>query len=301
MKTLATLDRPSWLPASAWPWETYTLRHGQGRAAVTDTGRGPTLLFVHVGSWSFVWRDVLLRLHNDFRCVAVDAPGCGLSDRLAKPPTLADASDAVTAVIDALQLRDVTLVAHDLGGPAGFLAAARRADRISALAAINCFAWKPTGPVFRGMLAAMGSAPVRELDAATNVLARLTSTSVGVGRHWSRADRAVFRSGIDVSARRAWHAYFRDACRAEKLYAELDIAVRESLANRPLLTLFGQFNDPLRFQPRWRALFPTARQLKVPRGNHFPMCDDPNLTASALKSLVRRELAAGPQRQDLCR
>ena len=288
MKTLDALDRPSWLPSPAWPWQTYTLSLGTGRIAVTDTGQGPPLVFVHVGSWSFVWRDVLLRLQNDFRCVAIDAPGCGLSDRLAAPPTLAQAGDAVTAVIDALQLRGVTLVAHDLGGPAGFLAAARRADRIAALAAVNCFAWKPTGPAFRGMLALMGSAPVREFDAATDVLSRVTSTSFGVGRHWSRADRAVFRAGIGVPARRAWHAYFRDARGAEALYAEVDAALRGSLADRPLLTIFGQFNDPLRFQPRWKALFPTAHQLKVPRGNHFPMCDDPDLVSGALKPFVQQ-------------
>lgn len=289
MKTLATLDRPNWLPSSAWPWQPYTLSHAGGRIAVTDMGHGPTLLFVHVGSWSFVWRDVLLRLQNDFRCVTVDAPGCGLSDRL-PTPTLAQAGDAVIAVIDALQLRDVTLVAHDLGGPAGFLAAARRPDRIAALAAVNCFAWTPTGPAFRGMLAAMGSAPVRELDVGTNVLARVTSSSFGVGRHWSRGDRAVFRAGIDAPARRAWHAYFRDARGAQILYGEVDAALRGTLANRPLLTIFGQFNDPLRFQPRWRALFPDARQLKVRRGNHFPMCDDPELVASALGAFVERHV-----------
>jgi haloalkane dehalogenase len=287
METLATLDRPSWLPSSAWPWATYVLGRDRGRIAVTDTGRGPTLLFVHVGSWSFVWRDVLLLLQNDFRCVTVDAPGCGLSDPVAAP-TLTHAGDAVTAVIDALQLRDVTLVAHDLGGPAGFLAAARRPDSIAALAAVNCFAWRPTGPAFRGMLGLMGSAPVREVDVATNMLARIASTSFGVGRHWSRADRKVFRAGIGVPARRAWHAYFRDARGAQTLYAEVDAALRGTLASRPLLTIFGQFNDPLRFQPRWKTLFPNARQLKVRRGNHFPMCDDPDLVASALESFARQ-------------
>jgi pimeloyl-ACP methyl ester carboxylesterase len=287
METLATLDRPSWLPSSAWPWETYALSHPRGRIAVTDAGHGPTLLFVHVGSWSFVWRDVLLRLQNDFRCVTLDAPGSGLSDRLATP-TLAQAGDAVTAVIDALQLRDVTLITHDLGGPAGFLAAARRPDRIAALAAVNCFAWTPTGPAFRGMLALMGSGPVRGVDVATNALARITSTSFGVGRHLSRADRAVFRAGIDARARRAWHAYFRDARGAQSLYAEVDAALRGTLADRPLLTVFGQFNDPLRFQPRWKELFPNARQLKVRRGNHFPMCDDPDLVAATLRQFVQQ-------------
>jgi len=189
--------------------------------------------------------------------------------------------------VDELQLRDLTLVAHDLGGPAGFLAASRRADRVAALAAVNCFAWPPTDALFRGMLAAMGSAPARELDAAIGWLPRLTATGFGVGRHWNRADLAVFRAGIDRSARRAWHRYFRDARHADELYAEVDAGMRGPLSDRPLLTIFGQFNDPLRFQPRWKALFPTAHQLTVRRGNHFPMCDDPDLVASGVKDHVR--------------
>ncbi|MCN4156973.1 alpha/beta fold hydrolase, partial [Mycobacterium tuberculosis] len=40
--------------------------------------------------------------------------------------------------------------------------------------------------------------------------------------------------------------------------------------------------------PRWKELFPTARQLQVRRGNHFPMCDDPDLVAGALTSFVQR-------------
>jgi pimeloyl-ACP methyl ester carboxylesterase len=288
MQTLPVIDRPTWLPEQAWPWPTHALDYGGGRVAVTDVGQGPPLLFVHVGTWSFVWRDILTRLQNDFRCVALDAPGCGLSDRVETAPTLADAADAVTAVVDTLQLRDVTLVAHDLGGPAGFLAASRRADRFAALASVNCFAWRPTGPAFRGMLTLMGSAPARELDAAIGWLPRLTATSFGVGRHWSRADLAVFRAGIDPSARRAWHSYFRDARGAGDLYAGLDAGLRGPLADRPLLTIFGQFNDPLRFQRRWRRLYPDARQVKVPRGNHFPMCDDPDLVAAAVKDFAAR-------------
>jgi haloalkane dehalogenase len=38
-------------------------------------------------------------------------------------------------------------------------------------------------------------------------------------------------------------------------------------------------------------LFPNARQLKVRRGNHFPMCDDPDLVASALKSFVQQTVS----------
>ncbi len=101
---------------------------------------------------------------------------------------------------------------------------------------------------------------------------------------------AVFRAGIDRSARRAWHGYFRDARAADSLYAEVDGGLRGALADRPLLTIFGQRNDPLRFQPQWKALFPTAQQLTVRRGNHFPMCDDPEMVASAVKSFVHQHV-----------
>jgi haloalkane dehalogenase len=136
------------------------------------------------------------------------------------------------------------------------------------------------------MLTFMGSGAARRSDARLGWLPRLASTSFGVGRHWSREDLAVFRAGLDPSARRAWHRYFRDARDADDLYAELESGLRGPLADRPLLTIFGQFNDPLRFQRAWKALYPTARQVKVPHGNHFPMCDDPQLVASTVKRFV---------------
>jgi pimeloyl-ACP methyl ester carboxylesterase len=45
-----------------------------------DEGSGPTLLFLHGNpTWSFVYRDVIRSLRDEFRCIAVDYPGFGLS------------------------------------------------------------------------------------------------------------------------------------------------------------------------------------------------------------------------------
>ena len=68
------LPRPDWLPESVWPFETFGLPVDGARFAVTDVGRGPVLLFVHTGLWSFIWRDVIARLAQDFRCVCFDSP-----------------------------------------------------------------------------------------------------------------------------------------------------------------------------------------------------------------------------------
>src|SRR5690348_16315315 len=150
------LRRPPWLPEGVWPFTTTMLRVDGSKLALTDVGQGQTLLFVHTGFWSFIWRDVILRLSHDFRCVCFDAPGSGQSERLpAASISLERASHALTAVIQALDLDEITLIFHDLGGLSAISGAARVPDRIRALCAVNAFAWEPAGTVFRGMLALM--------------------------------------------------------------------------------------------------------------------------------------------------
>jgi haloalkane dehalogenase len=293
MTALEPLPRPAWLPEATWPYDTHALDTGAGRIAVTDTGRGPVLLFVHTGLWSFLWRDLIARLADRYRCVTLDAPGTGRSERV--PPiriTLATSAAATGAVIDALDLRDVTLVLHDLGGPAGIAAASTRTDRIAGLAAVNTFAWAPEGRPLRAMLALMGSGPVRGSDTLVGWMPAATATRFGVARHWTATDRAAFRGAFDRPARAAIHRYFADAHRAGAVYAAADAALTGPLADRPLLTVFGARNDPLRFQPRWRARFPQARQEVVPRGYHFPMCDAPDAVAGWLADWHRRSVVA---------
>ena len=114
-------------------------------------------------------------------------------------------------MIETLDLQEFTLVVHDLGEPAGIAGAAQVAERVRGIAAVNAFGWRPSGSLFRGMLALMGSAPVREFDVWTEFLSRLTSTNFGIGRHMDGPSRQAFRKGIDRQARRAFHHYLRDA------------------------------------------------------------------------------------------
>lgn len=286
------LERPRWLPAAVWPFSTRQMDVDGSMLAVTDVGWGPVLVFVHTGFWSFSWRDVILRLSPEFRCVCFDAPGTGQSQRLPTDRiTLERASRALTGVLETLDLSEITLVVHDLGGPSGIAGAARVSDRVRGLCAVNAFAWKPAGPAFRGMLALMGSAPMRELDVWTQLVPRITSTAFGVGRHLDAPSRAAFFAGIGRQGVRAFHSYLRDARSADAIYTQVDAALRGPFRNLPLLTIFGERNDPLKFQPQWKALFSDARQLVVAKGNHFPMCDDPDLVADSIRGWHRERVS----------
>lgn len=271
--------RPEWLDIEAWPHSIREVHCNGVPVRFSDTGTGPTLLFVHVGMWSIVWRDVIARLQDRYRCVALDAPGCGLSGAPLSKIDLRSAADAIDAVVRELDLVDITLVVHDLGGPAGLEAASRWPERVAGLIVVNAFGWRPAGPMFRGMLAIIGNPAMREFDAATGWLPRASATRLGVGRHWNRATRKTYRRGLGRPQRRSFHRYMRAARRHD--YARIEDAAR-NLADRPVLTIFGQRNDPLRFQPRWKTRFPAATQITVAKGYHFPMCDNPELVAGAI-------------------
>jgi pimeloyl-ACP methyl ester carboxylesterase len=290
--SLVPLPRPDWLPESVWPFQTFGLEVDGSMVAVTEAGHGPVLLFVHTGTWSFIWREVMTRLSADFRCVCLDAPGTGQSALLPKRPiTLDNSSRAVTEVIKRLNLEDCTLVVHDLGGIAGLAGVARTGIRVRGIAAINTFGWKPSGIAFRGMLALMGSAWMREIDVVTKFLPRIASSSFGIGRHNDEPSLHAYRAGMKGQRLRTFHYYLRDARRCDALYDQVARALAGPFRNLPFLTIFGERNDPLGFQPRWKKLFPHAVQVVVARGNHYPMCDDPDLVARTIRSWHREHVA----------
>ncbi|MBV9651144.1 MAG: alpha/beta fold hydrolase [Pseudonocardiales bacterium] len=284
MSALTPLPRPAWLPRERWPFPTAALATPVGQIAVTDVGEGPTLLFVHVGSWSFVWRDLLVALSPHYRCVALDAPGSGLSSRPEVVVSLEAAALAVGAVIEGLDLREITLVMHDVGGPVGLAAAARQPERITGLVALNALGWRPTGAALRGMLAVMGSAPIRESGALLGWAARLSASAFGAGRAWTDEDRAVFLAGMDRPSRRNTHRYLRALRTENDLLQQAHAALRGPLSRLPLLTVFGSRNDPFGLGRTWKQLFPDAEQHLIPGGNHYPMGDDP----AGVSTLIRR-------------
>jgi pimeloyl-ACP methyl ester carboxylesterase len=274
--------RPTWLSETVWPYQIQHLPTGQHRVAYTDVGRGPTLLLCHAGQWQFLWRDLIGRLRSSFRCVAFDPLGSGLSDRVpANLQTLAAVRDATGHLIDHLDLRGTTLVLHDLGGVAALAAAATRLDRLDGLVAANTFGWRPTGILLPSMLRVFGSAAIRELDALTAFLPTATSTRFGVGNQLDRPSRKAFRDGMDRAARRTTHRLFRDAARDSEICRQAETTL-EHLRDRPALSVFGAWGDYLRFQPKWRARLPRIEQTVIPRGLHFPMCDNPTMMAAAI-------------------
>lgn len=93
--------------------------------AYYDTGKGGnTLLFLHgLSSYIPAWLKLIPLLQNDFRCIAIDLPGYGKSSAGIHSGNVSFYTGAVTRFINKLDLKNVTLVGHSMGGQISIAAA----------------------------------------------------------------------------------------------------------------------------------------------------------------------------------
>jgi haloalkane dehalogenase len=103
-----------------------------------DEGAGDPVLLLHgEPTWSYLWRKIIPELPG--RIVAPDLIGFGRSDKPADIGwyTYDRHVASIVALVEALDLRDITLVVHDWGGPIGLRFAVEHDDRVARLAILN--------------------------------------------------------------------------------------------------------------------------------------------------------------------
>jgi pimeloyl-ACP methyl ester carboxylesterase len=105
---------------------------------VVDAGTGePASPFLHYwGGPARTWTGVTSRLSQDYRCVAYDQSGWGLSDAPPDGYAIADLARDAREVIRALQIARYVLVGHSMGGKASQLLASQRSEGLEGLVLI---------------------------------------------------------------------------------------------------------------------------------------------------------------------
>lgn len=150
-----------------YPFESQEIEIDGHRYHYLDEGSGPPLVCVHGNpTWSFYWRNLVLALRNEYRVIAVDHIGCGLSDKPAGYRyRLSQHVENLKQLVSSLELENTTLIAHDWGGPIGLGALMNVPHRFCRVVLLNTGAYPPDNvplilrvarsPVF-GQLAVQG-------------------------------------------------------------------------------------------------------------------------------------------------
>jgi haloalkane dehalogenase len=113
-----------------------------------DEGSGEPVVMVHGNpTWSFYFRALIKALSEQYRVIAPDHIGCGLSD---KPDSqtyaykMKNRVDDLEVLLENLNIREkITLVLHDWGGFIGMAYALRHPERIGRFVLMNTAAFLP--------------------------------------------------------------------------------------------------------------------------------------------------------------
>jgi len=115
-----------------------------------NEGKGEPMLMLHGNpTWSFYYRALIREFSKQFRTIAPDHIGCGLSDK----PDAAQYDYQLQSRVNDLEslleylgiTKNITLIVHDWGGMIGAAYAVKYPERISRLIVMNTAAFFPPG------------------------------------------------------------------------------------------------------------------------------------------------------------
>lgn len=267
-----------------YPFDSRWYDSPAGRMHFVDEGSGRPILMLHGNpTWSFLWRRVILALRPRFRCVAPDYLGFGLSERPAGYDYSAAAHARVIAsLVNALELEDYVLLAHDWGGPIGLRAACSAPERVGGLALGNTWFWPPDLRM-RAFSRVMTSAPLQRAIIERNLFVERL-LPLGTARRLTRAELDHYRLAQPTPGdRRGVAAFPRELIAATPLLSELASEVPWRLGEKPALALLPGRDlafPARRLTLRFRAAFRDLQLVDLPHARHFIAEDAPDRIAA---------------------
>ena len=122
-----------------WPFAPHFCDAAGFRQHYIDEGSGRPIVLLHgQPTWGYIWRRFVAPLAKTHRVIVPDHMGFGKSETPAdRTYTLRTHVENLTALIDSLDLRDITLVMQDWGGPIGIGYAVRHPERVHSFVLMN--------------------------------------------------------------------------------------------------------------------------------------------------------------------
>ena len=271
------------------------VRLGQGTIRYKEFGAGEPLVFVHgVLVNGNLWRKVVPELAEDYRCIVPDLPFGGHETPMnpgadLSPPGLAR---LLADFLDALDLREATLVANNTGGAIAQVFVARYPERVSRLMLTNVDAFENFLPPL-----------LRPLQWGARIPGFVSLLSVALRSHL--VQRALFASVAKHPVEnRIAESYLSPLLKDARVRRDLrgllrgisnkyTIEAAEKFRNfgKPVLLAWGMDDRlffPYRYAERLAKKFPDATLEKVPDSRTFVPEDNPVRLIAAIRDFVSK-------------
>jgi haloalkane dehalogenase len=282
----------NWLNQREYPFTAHYFNINGQQLHYIDEGQGEILLFVHgTPSWSFDFRNVIKALRTNYRCIAIDHIGFGLSD---KPQTYnystPNHSQTLTAFILQLQLKDITLVVHDFGGPIGLAFGISYPHLIKRQIIFNSWLWSSQNePDFVRLKRVLKSPLLPFLYRYLNFSARFILPG-SFGEHKLPAPiLKQYTSPFANSKQRKGTLAFAYSLLNDQHWFEELWNKKKTICDKPTLFIWGMKDPVLKphYLKKFQSGFNRCTTVEMRGSGHFPQEEEPALVSQAIKTFLQ--------------
>lgn len=283
-----------WLDKTEYPFHSNYFDVNGHKLHYIDEGQGEAILFVHgTPSWSFDFRNIIQPLKSEYRCVAVDHIGFGLSDK----PEHYDYSTqnhykTLEKFIIEKKLKDLTLVVHDFGGPIGLNFAIKYPKMVKKLVVLNSWLWSSKDdPDFIKLSKILKSPLLPFLYRYLNFSPKfILPKSFGDRKLSKRLLKQYIKPFADRTQRNGALAFAKSLLNDQDWFEEL-WEKRQAISNKPTLFVWGM-KDPVikpHYLDKFQSGFTNSTTVKLETSGHFPQEEQPERVSKSILEFLTKE------------
>ncbi len=270
---------------------------------------GEVVLCLHgEPTWGFLFRALIRKLSQSNRVVVPDHMGFGKS---AAPRDrtywLQDHIDNIEKFVLALDLRDISLVMHDFGGPVGMGLAARHPGRIRRIISVNGPTPFGQADLFERLVANSAASPWFQWISKAETEGTLEATLGQLGFNilsvlklngfennsiitpsWLSAYGSPFRSASDCAGAIGWAKGFATEAHQFEMPSA---AAKKTICALPAMAIWGDADRTLcsaHMIPLFRDLFPQAPVHRLSGVGHYSLEDAPEDVFNLIAAFVEQ-------------
>ena len=267
---------------------------GPLRLAVIEKGEGRPILLLHgFATSSFTWQGVEPELSKRHRVIEVDLRGFGASDKpIDEHYSVFDQADAIEALIEQENLKDLTVIGHSFGGGVTLALALKSAQqshpRIRNIVLINSVAYKQPIPIFFQLLRIPMLGEVSMTLVPPEVQAA-QGLRLAYYDHGKITRRAIAEYASTLYSPAAKHALMKTVEQLIPPNVE-EIADRYKTITVPALVLWCRDDKvvPSIFGQRLKSDLPSSELIVFADCGHMPQEEKPVDTARAIEGFLAR-------------
>ncbi len=291
-----------------WPFRAHFNEASGFRMHYVDEGKGEIVLALHgEPTWGYLFRHLIKAISPEYRVIVPDHMGFGKSETPQnRSYLLQDHIDNLEQFVLDLDLKDITLVMHDFGGPVGMGFAIRHPDRIERIISTNgptplgqpslgdaLMKNGATSPWFSWIFKAFAEGTLEQVlgQLDYNILSTLKINGFEnnglITDTWLRAYRAPFKAPEHCLGAIGWAKGFAEGAHQ---FEPVNTTTAEKLSKKPALAIWGMADQTLQsehFLPLFSEAFPNGSIHRLEGVGHYSLEDAPEQIAIHIEEFLK--------------